>query len=107
MKIVFVFFVASSFKQSMAFKDIVVTTALAAFHVLIFGCVKGSWSCTDYICSVLGYAVCGNQTALYVLAGLGAGSVASVGLITCLITLGTAWSPGKIRLLHIAEADIR
>ena len=34
-KIVFVFFVASSFKQSMAFKDIVVTTALAAFHVLI------------------------------------------------------------------------
>ena len=40
-KISFVFFVASSFKQSMAFKDIVVTTALAAFHVLIIsGCVR-------------------------------------------------------------------
>ena len=34
-KIVFVFFVASSFKRSTEFKDIVVTTAVAAFHVLI------------------------------------------------------------------------
>ena len=34
-KIVFVFFVASSFKLSLEFRNIVVTTALAAFHVLI------------------------------------------------------------------------
>ena len=34
-KIVFVFFVASSFKLSLEFKNIVITTALAAFHVLI------------------------------------------------------------------------
>ena len=34
-KIVFVFFVASSFKRSTEFKDLVVTTVVAAFHVLI------------------------------------------------------------------------
>ena len=34
-KIVFVFFVAASFKYSMEFKNIVITTAVAAFHVLI------------------------------------------------------------------------
>ena len=78
-KIVFVFFVASSFKQSMAFKDIVVTTALAAFSCIDFGCVKGSWSCTDYICSVLVMLYVATRQPLYVLAGLGAGSVASVG----------------------------
>lgn len=34
-KIVFVFYVAASLKVSREFKDIVVTTAIAAFHVLI------------------------------------------------------------------------
>ena len=34
-KIVFVFFVASSFKKSLEFKNVVITTALAAFQVLI------------------------------------------------------------------------
>ena len=34
-KIIFVFFVASSFKRSLEFRNIVITTAVAAFHVLI------------------------------------------------------------------------
>lgn len=34
-KIIFVFFVASSFKKSLEFRNIVITTAVAAFHVLI------------------------------------------------------------------------
>ena len=69
-KIVFVFFVASSFKQSMAFKDIVVTTALAAFHVLILVASK------DLGAALIIFVV--YLVMLYV-AGLGAGSVASVG----------------------------
>ena len=63
-KIVFVFFVASSFKQSMAFKDIVVTTALAAFHVLILVASKDLGAALIIFVVYLGYAVCGNQTAL-------------------------------------------
>ena len=34
-KILFVFFVAASFNRSTEFKDIVITTAIAAAHVLI------------------------------------------------------------------------
>ena len=79
MKIVFVFFVASSFKQSMAFKDIVVTTALAAFHVLILVASKDLGAALIIFVVYLVMLYVATRQPLYVLAGLGAGSVASVG----------------------------
>ena len=78
-KIVFVFFVASSFKQSMAFKDIVVTTALAAFHVLILVASKDLGAALIIFVVYLVMLYVAARQPLYVLAGLGAGSVASVG----------------------------
>ena len=78
-KIVFVFFVASSFKQSMAFKDIVVTTALAAFHVLILVASKDLGAALIIFVVYLVMLYVATRQPLYVLAGLGAGSVASVG----------------------------
>ena len=78
-KIVFVFFVASSFKQSMAFKDIVVTTALAAFHVLILVVSKDLGAALIIFVVYLVMLYVATRQPLYVLAGLGAGSVASVG----------------------------
>ena len=78
-KIVFVFFVASSFKQSMAFKDIVVTTALAAFHVLILVVSKDLGAALIIFVVYLVMLYVATRQPLYVLAGLGAGSVASIG----------------------------
>ena len=78
-KIVFVFFVASSFKQSMAFKDIIVTTALAAFHVLILVASKDLGAALIIFVVYLVMLYVATRQPLYVLAGLGAGSVASVG----------------------------
>ena len=78
-KIVFVFFVASSFKQSMAFKDIVVTTALAAIHVLILVASKDLGAALIIFVVYLVMLYVATRQPLYVLAGLGAGSVASVG----------------------------
>ncbi len=106
-KIVFVFFVASSFKQSMAFKDIVVTTALAAFHVLILVASKDLGAALIIFVVYLVMLYVATRQPLYVLAGLGAGSVASVGAYYLFNHVRNVWSPGKIRLLHIAEADIR
>ena len=48
----------------MAFKDIVVTTALAAFHVLILVASKDLGAALIIFVVYPGYAVCGNQTAL-------------------------------------------
>ena len=73
-KIVFVFFVASSFKQSMAFKDIVVTTALAAFHVLILVASKDLGAALIIFVVYLVMLYVATRQPLYVLAGLGAGS---------------------------------
>ena len=78
-KIVFVFFVASSFKQSMAFKDIVVTTGLAAFHVLILVASKDLGAALIIFVVYLVMLYVATRQPLYVLAGLGAGCVASVG----------------------------
>ena len=77
--LVIVFFVASSFKQSMAFKDIVVTTALAAFHVLILVASKDLGAALIIFVVYLVMLYVATRQPLYVLAGLGAGSVASVG----------------------------
>lgn len=77
-KIVFVFFVASSFKESLEFKNIVITTALAAFHVLILVASKDLGAALIIFVVYLAMLYVATRQPLYVVAGLGAGSVASV-----------------------------
>ncbi len=62
-KIIFVFFVASSFKKSLEFRNIVITTAVAAFHVLILVVSRDLGACAHYFCGVPGNALCCHQTA--------------------------------------------
>ena len=78
-KIIFVFFVASSFKMSLEFKNIVITTALAAFHVLILVVSKDLGAALIIFVVYLVMLYVATRQPLYIIAGLGAGSVASVG----------------------------
>ncbi|GFI43436.1 MAG: FtsW/RodA/SpoVE family cell cycle protein [Dorea sp.] len=78
-KIIFVFFVASSFKLSLEFKNIVITTGLAAFHVLILVVSKDLGAALIIFVVYLAMLYVATHQFLYVAAGLGAGSVASVG----------------------------
>ncbi len=77
-KILFVFFVASSFKKSMEFKNIVITTALAAFHVLILVVSKDLGAALIIFVVYLVMLYVATRQPLYVFAGIGAGSAASV-----------------------------
>ena len=78
MKIIFVFFVASSFKLSLEFKNIVITTALAAFHVLILVVSKDLGAALIIFVVYLVMLYVATRQPLYIFAGLGAGSLASV-----------------------------
>lgn len=77
-KIVFVFFVASSFYVSTEFKNIVITTIVAAVHVLILVASKdlGAALIVFVVYMVMLYVA--TRQPLYILAGLFGGSVASV-----------------------------
>ncbi|MDO5589572.1 MAG: FtsW/RodA/SpoVE family cell cycle protein [Lachnospiraceae bacterium] len=77
-KVVFVFFVASSFKLSLEFKDIVITTALAAFHVLILVASKDLGAALIIFVVYLTMLYVATRQPLYIFAGLAAGSGASV-----------------------------
>lgn len=77
-KIIFVFFVASSFKMSLEFRNIVITTALAAFHVLILVASKDLGAALIIFVVYLAMLYVATRQPLYILAGLGAGSAASV-----------------------------
>lgn len=77
-KIVFVFFVASSFKLSLEFKNIVITTALAAFHVLILVASKDLGAALIIFVVYLVMLYVATRQPLYIFAGLSAGSLASV-----------------------------
>ena len=77
-KIVFVFFVASSFKMSLEFRNIVITTALAAFHVLILVVSKDLGAALIIFVVYLAMLYVATHQFLYVAAGVGAGSAASV-----------------------------
>lgn len=77
-KIVFVFFAASSFKLSLEFKNIVITTALAAFHVLILVASKDLGAALIIFVVYLVMLYVATRQPLYIFAGLGAGSLASV-----------------------------
>lgn len=77
-KIIFVFYVASSFKISRSFKDIVITTAIAAMHVLILVVSKDLGAALIIFVVYLVMLYVATRQPLYVIAGLSAGSVASV-----------------------------
>ena len=77
-KIVFVFFVASSFKRSTEFKELVVTTAVAAFHVLILVASKDLGAALIIFVVYLVMLYVATHQPLYILAGLGAGSAGAV-----------------------------
>lgn len=78
-KIIFVFFVAASFKKSMEFKNIVVTTALAAFHVLILVASTDLGAALIVFVVYLTMLYVATHQFLYVAAGVLSGGAASVG----------------------------
>lgn len=77
-KIVFVFFVAASFYASTEFKNIVITTAVAAAHVLILVASTDLGAAVIIFVVYLVMLYVATRQPLYMLAGLGAGSGASV-----------------------------
>lgn len=77
-KIIFVFYVAASFKISKDFKNIVITTAVAAAYVLILVASTDLGAALIIFVVYLVMLYVATKQPLYMLAGLGAGSVASV-----------------------------
>lgn len=77
-KIIFVFFVAASFKRSITFKQVVITTAVAAAHVLILVASTDLGAALIIFIVYLIMLYVATRQPLYMIAGLGAGSVASV-----------------------------
>ena len=77
-KIIFVFFVAASLKTDTSFKNIVITTAVAAMHVLILVLSKDLGAALIIFAVYLVMLYVASRQPLYVLVGLIAGSGASV-----------------------------
>lgn len=77
-KILFVFLVAASFAESVQFKNIVTTTAIAAAHVLILVVSKDLGAALIIFVVYLVMLYVATRQPLYIVAGLGAGSAASV-----------------------------
>ena len=77
-KILFVFLVAASFAESVQYKNIVTTTAIAAAHVLILVVSKDLGAALIIFVVYLVMLYVATRQPLYIVAGLGAGSAASV-----------------------------
>ena len=77
-KIIFVFFVAASLKESTQFKHVVITTVVAALHVLILVISTDLGAALIIFVVYLVMLYVATRQPLYMLAGLGAGSLASV-----------------------------
>lgn len=77
-KILFVFFVASSLYRSHSFKHVAITTIVAAFHVLILVISKDLGAALIIFVVYLVMLYVATKQPLYTVAGLGAGSVAAV-----------------------------
>ena len=77
-KILFVFYVAASLKKSTAFKDIVKTTVVAAFHVLILVVSKDLGAALIIFVVYLVMLYVATKQPLYTIAGITAGSFAAV-----------------------------
>lgn len=77
-KILFVFFVAASFRKSTSFKNVVMTTIVAALHVLILVVSKDLGAALIIFMVYLVMLYVATRQPLYVVAGLSAGALASV-----------------------------
>lgn len=77
-KILFVFFVAASLNHATSFKDVVVTTIVAASHVLILVASKDLGAALIIFVVYLVMLYVATRQPLYAVAGLAAGSVAAV-----------------------------
>ena len=77
-KIVFVFFVASSFKKSTKFKDIVITTCVAAIHVLILVASRDLGTAVIIFMTYMMMLYVATRQPLYLLAGFSAGAAGSM-----------------------------
>ena len=77
-KILFVFYVASSLRKSTAFKNVVMTTIVAAFHVLILVISKDLGAALIIFVVYLVMLYVATQNMTYTIAGVLAGSVAAV-----------------------------
>lgn len=78
-KIVFVFFVAASFHASISFRNILLTTGVAALHVLILVASTDLGAALIIFIVYLVMLYVATRNPLYLLAGLGSGSIAAVG----------------------------
>jgi len=76
-KILFVFYVAASLNQSTEFKNVVVTTAVAAMHVLILVLSTDLGAALIMFVVYLVMLYVATSQPLYALAGIGAGSAAA------------------------------
>ena len=77
-KIIFVFFVAASLKKSTEFKNVVVTTIIAAAHVLILVVSTDLGAALILFVVYLVMLYVATRQPLYVLAGIAAGCLAAV-----------------------------
>ena len=77
-KIIFVFYVAASLKESTEFKNVVVTTMIAALHVLILVVSTDLGAALIIFVVYLVMLYVATRQPLYMLAGIGAGACASV-----------------------------
>ncbi|MEF9941084.1 MAG: FtsW/RodA/SpoVE family cell cycle protein [Lachnospiraceae bacterium] len=77
-KILFVFFVASSLKHSIEFKNVVITTMIAAAHVLVLVASTDLGAALIFFIVYLMMLYVATRQPLYLLGGLSAGSAASV-----------------------------
>ncbi len=78
-KISFVFFVAGMFRNDTSFKRVVITTIVAAAHVLILVLSKDLGSALVFFVAYIVMLYVATKNPLYALSGLGAGAVAAVG----------------------------
>ena len=78
-KISFVFFTASMFRERRSFGHVVLTTVLAAAHVLVLVASTDLGSAFVYFIAYLFMLFVATHKPLYFVGGLGAGAVASVG----------------------------
>ena len=77
-KIIFVFFVAASLYRIRDFRNVVITTAIAALHVLILVASKDLGAALIVFVVYLVMLYVATRQPVYIAAGLGAGSLASV-----------------------------
>lgn len=77
-KILFVFFTAAMLNKSIEFKNIVITTIVAAMHVLILVASKDLGGALIFFVAYLVMLYVATRQPLYFFGGIGAGAVASV-----------------------------